>query len=216
VPPKKVERFLGIWLLSLPKTLKWGLLFGASIIWIRDSVVSLDTVRGSSMAPTLSPDAHEKGIGDWVVIHRVAPTLDLKRGDIVTFWKPHKPGEISIKRVIGLPGDTVYPARGYALEEADGKRLGLYDGQEVSEATGKREKGKVVVPHNHVWVEGDNWRKSYDSNDFGPITMGLIDGKATKVWRDGYFRKIEDGRTEVKSRVVEAEAEGEHGVLSLA
>lgn len=162
------------------------------------------------MAPSLSPDANETGKQDWVIIRRYGLTRDLKRGDVVTFWKPHRPDEISIKRVVGLPGDTVYPHRGYAVEKSTGKRLGLMDGLpevDAEDVEGEMEEGKIVVPHNHVWVEGDNWRKSYDSNDIGPISMGLLDGRALRVWRDGWFRDIGDERKEVKSRVVAGESE---------
>lgn len=168
---------------------------------------SYDFVKGSSMAPTLSPGAHEKGQEDMVLISRMGVRERLKRGDIVTFWKPHKPDEISIKRVVGMPGDEVYPARGYALEDASVKRLEINDGQSSDGFSGKREKGKVVVPPNHIWVEGDNWRSSFDSNDFGPISMELLDGRASGVWRGWWWKDIVDGRKEKRTRVVEVKEE---------
>jgi len=42
-------------------------------------------------------------------------------------------------------------------------------------------KGRAVVPEGHVWVEGDNWRESRDSNWYGPISKSLILGKAKAV-----------------------------------
>ncbi|KAF2272030.1 LexA/Signal peptidase, partial [Westerdykella ornata] len=157
-----------------------GIIATVGVTFIRDHIFSVDTVRGSSMAPSLSAEEHETGKRDFVWIRRLVPTAGLQRGDIITFWKPHRPGEISIKRVIGLSGDVVFPSRGYAtVPSAErGKMVGLMDGLVEG-----GEEGGVLIPHNHVWVEGDNWRKSYDSNDFGPISMTLIDGKATKVWR---------------------------------
>ena len=90
------------------------------------------------MAPTLSPDAHETGREDYVIVRPYQERRDgkkrnvkgekgedgkdgaifwgVKRGDVVTFWKPHKPGEMGIKRVVAVEGDTVYPTRGYALD----------------------------------------------------------------------------------------------------
>jgi inner membrane protease subunit 2 len=175
------------------------------MVCIRDYFFSLDWVNGSSMAPSLSPDAHETGEQDLVLISRARPQQGLKRGDVITFWKPHKPEEISVKRVIALQGDTVYPHRGYALEKDTGKRLALMDGlPEVDEESGDREVGKVVVPYNHVWVEGDNWRMTYDSNDIGPVSMSLIDGKVLRVWRNWWFRPLQDKRKEIKTKVVES------------
>ena len=193
------------------------------------------------MAPTLSPDAHETGREDYVIVRPYQERRDgkkrnvkgdkgengkdsaifwgVKRGDVVTFWKPHKPGEMGIKRVVAVEGDTVYPTRGYALDPASFKdRLkgvpdGLPDHDEDSVAARDGEEvGKVVVPYGHVWIEGDNWRKSLDSNDFGPISKALIQGKAVRVWRDWLgLREVGDervrGERENRSRVVEGRSE---------
>ncbi|KAF1994499.1 LexA/Signal peptidase [Amniculicola lignicola CBS 123094] len=157
-----------------------------TLILLRDNLASIDSVRGSSMAPTLSPDSHEQGKSDWVIIRKwrlggsvIGDREDIQRGDVVTFWKPHREEEISIKRVVAVEGDLVRVMRGYGVEG-------------------------ILVPYNHIWVEGDNWRKSYDSNDFGPVSKALIDGKAVRVWRNGWWREIGDGREERRqSRVVE-------------
>lgn len=161
-----------------------------TILFVRDNLFCKDTVNGSSMAPTLSPLAHETGKKDSIIVQRtIRYSKDVTRGDVITFWKPHKPNEISIKRIIALEGDTVYPHRGYALdaEVVNSKKVEKWDGLGVKDpdAIGgdKVEVGKVVVPKGHVWVEGDNWRRSYDSCDFGPVTLGLIDGKAIGLWR---------------------------------
>lgn len=166
------------------------------------------------MAPTLSPGAHERGEHDMVLIKRIAATKDLQRGDVVTFWKPHKVDEVSIKRIVGLEGDTVFPHRGYAFEEetVGRKRVAMNDGLENNkeeEEPGPGSDGKVIVPFGHVWVEGDNWRRSFDSCDFGPISKSLIDGKAVRVWRRGWWRDIakREEEKEGMSRVVEGRNE---------
>lgn len=186
-------------------------------LWIRDHHIRLDHVRGSSMSPTLSPHAHETGDEDWVFIRPYSEALSdirggLQRGDVVTFWKPHNPEQIGIKRIVALEGDTVYPKRGYALEE-QGKRLqggldGLPDEDGDSVAWGREDKGKVVVPFGHVWVEGDNWRRSFDSRDFGPVSKGLVEGRAVAVWRGWWdVRWVGDERDKVgRSKVVEGVA----------
>ncbi|KAF2736756.1 LexA/Signal peptidase [Polyplosphaeria fusca] len=180
------------------------LIFSTAVFYtLRDQFGSLDIVRGSSMAPTLSARAHETGQMDRIWIRRGLRTVQqVTRGDIVTFWKPHNPREIGIKRIVAVAGDKVYPKRGYAVEGNGGERLGIMDGIEE----GREGKGVVVVPYGHVWVEGDNWRNSSDSNDFGPISQGLIEGKAVRVWRGWFrwYRKIEDKREKGKgARVVE-------------
>lgn len=201
------------------------------MLFVRDHYVELQHVRGSSMAPTLSPDAHETGREDYVIVR---PYLErsrrqkeepgsgrgIERGDVVTFWKPHKPSEMGIKRVVAIEGDTVYPARGYALDGASraSRMQGFPDGfadddaDSVVPTSQQQEPGKVVVPYGHVWIEGDNWRKSLDSNDFGPISKGLIQGKAVKVWRDWFgLMDVGDERktreSGMRSRVVKGRSE---------
>jgi mitochondrial inner membrane protease subunit 2 len=155
----------------------------------------------------------------------------INRGDIVTFWKGHVPEEISIKRAVGVEGDVVFPKRGYALDHAittaRSPSINRTDGLPTEEERElsldrkvgggpKKVEGRVVVPKGHIWVEGDNWRHSYDSRDFGPVSLNLVDGKAVKVWRGKHFyfggvlfgwQSIGDGREkkakEKASRIIE-------------
>lgn len=130
----------------------------------------------------------------------------VNRGDIVTFWKPHKAEEISIKRVVAVGGDIVFPKRGFFVDgEFMGvRKVGLMDGlgsEEEEWGRGSGERG-VKVPHGHIWVEGDNWRETLDSCEFGPISLGLVEGRAIRVWswsRLGFY-EIGDMRLSVDSR----------------
>ena len=194
----------------------FGFFFFCAGLFVRDNFVCKDTVNGSSMAPTLSPYAHETGVKDSIIIRRDVrwSPKGIHRGDVVTFWKPHRPEEISVKRVVAVEGDTVYPWRGYALDPVVvfGDRIGGgWDGlgtRDEDAVGGGVQLGKVTVPKGHVWVEGDNWRQSFDSLDFGPVSLGLVDGKAVGVWREWWkVRGVEDGRDmkrKIKTRVVEA------------
>jgi len=133
-----------------------------SLVW--NSYVRIQTISGPSMAPTLSPHYHERGSKDKVLIDsRSSEIPHLERGDIVVFTKPHDPESEGVKRIIGLPGDTIL---------RDVRKIGK---REKKEYNGTKELGMaklgpvVVVPQGSVWVEGDNWRESWDSNDFGPV-----------------------------------------------
>ncbi|KAH7052067.1 peptidase S24/S26A/S26B/S26C [Macrophomina phaseolina] len=123
----------------------------AALAFVRGNVAEVTGVEGQSMAPTLSPRYNEAGEMDRLLFNRLAPPQLLRRGDIVTFWAPHRPEQISIKRVVGLPGDAIITRGRYPFK-------------------------KVVVPHSHVWVEGDNWRHTVDSNDFGPVSANSFGG----------------------------------------
>jgi signal peptidase I len=129
-----------------------------------------------SMEPTLK-------VKDRVIVNKLSYDFhEVHRGDIVVFKSP--PGEESstvkdlIKRVIGLPGETV--------EARDGQIL--IDGQPLTEPyledvvrTGPMEPHKV--PPGHVWVMGDNRPNSKDSRYFGAIDEDLIVGRAfVRVW----------------------------------
>lgn len=113
-------------------------------VCVNDCFFEVLGVTGNSMSPTLSPDYHATGARDVVLFSKKFPAQNLSRGAIVSFWKPHAPEELSVKRIIGLPGDIVYPD----------------DKHPVSE---------VKVPFGEVWVEGDNRQKTMDSNDFGTV-----------------------------------------------
>jgi inner membrane protease subunit 2 len=144
-------------------------------LWIRDNYIDFDKVSGASMAPTINPTVHETGRRDVIFVrpylHARGMDADdswgVKRGDVVTFWKPHKPEERGLKRVIALEGDEVWVKSGYALapststERLSGMPDGIpeKDADAVTSLPGREEKGKVVVPYGHVWVEGGQLEK---------------------------------------------------------
>jgi signal peptidase I len=111
---------------------------------------------------------------------------DVHRGDIIVFEKP--PGENAttedgrpikdlIKRVIGLPGETVTLRGGNVF--VDGRQLDesyLPDGTETNPICGTRTEFKV--PEGHVLVFGDNRTNSTDGRCFGPIDEDTIVGRA--------------------------------------
>jgi inner membrane protease subunit 2 len=157
---------------------------GSVLFYCIFSNVSYHPVRGSSMSPALSPDYAETGAQDTVFVSRwtydgaqwrIWPFRpfyeDLKRGDVVMFTKPHDSQGLSIKRVVGLPGDKVVRTRKRIERNIKlSRKLGF---DTVPD--------EVTVPMGHVWVEGDNWRDTFDSNDFGPIPINLIFGRAVGV-----------------------------------
>lgn len=123
-------------------------------------------VYGQSMEPTLHTDQR-------LVIEKVSYYFHIpNRGDIVVLRPAEKGGEMLIKRVIGLPGET--------LEIRDG--LVYINGQPLNEpylATKPRGNyGPVVIPPDHVFVMGDNRNFSNDSRSFGPVPIERIVGRA--------------------------------------
>lgn len=182
-------------LATCAKTLVWA---SALAIFLNDNVLAVAPIKGTSMKPTLSPRYDETQERDIVLFQVWGAHRDLRRGDVAHFMSPNKPEQFAVKRVIALPGDTVIldPRR----------RPKVAEGPEPTAAKAWDSlRGRVVVPPGHVWVEGDNWRSSSDSNWYGPISKSLITGKATAVlfpsarfwskpwkeWKGGRTRVIE-------------------------
>jgi len=146
-----------------------------SSIFINDNIIELTDITGSSMSPTLSPDYHTTKRCDWVLWWKWMPAQRLRRGDLVHFGSPVNPEDNAVKRVLALEGDVVVldPRR---------RPKRARDGVDVPESRSwDAWEGRARVPKGHVWVEGDNWRKSSDSNWYGPIAKNLITGKAVAV-----------------------------------
>jgi signal peptidase I len=154
-------------------------------------------VDGHSMAPQI--DA-----GDHVVINTIAynlridrpgnadgPLADVRihpvaRGDVIAFV--HGTGDdrkIYLKRVIGLPGETISIERGVVA--VDGNTLvERYDRQ--AEAS---DMSPVKVPADALFVLGDNRGDSDDSRSFGPIPTSAVVGRAALiVWPPNRARAI--------------------------
>lgn len=135
---------------------------------IRTFVAEARWIPSESMLPTLK-------VGDRLIIDKVSYHINgIKRGDIIVFKAPpsSKLNETLIKRVIGLPGDTVAIKNG----------LVYINNQPLNEPY-ELEKPRVdyntiTVPENSFFVMGDNRNNSYDSRFWGMVPEELIIGKA--------------------------------------
>ena len=135
-------------------------------------------IPSPSMAPALEP-------GDRVLVSKLSYHLhDVHRGDIVVFKRPpHLQGvgpEVKdlVKRVIGLPGDTVEARDGQVI--VNGKALTEHY---VPKGAVTTPVAPTHIPANHYWVMGDNRSVSEDSRYFGSISGSLIVGRVFfQVW----------------------------------
>ena len=150
----------------------WGVTGG---IFIQDNVFKVVDIEGSSMAPTISPLYKDTEKKDWIIWKKWNATKNIQRGEVVHFMNPQKPEAFSVKRVIALEGDVV-------LLDKNRRPKPNEIGWERKAQAWDAWKGKAMVPQGHVWVEGDNWRKSHDSNYYGPISKSLITGRAVAVF----------------------------------
>lgn len=153
------------------------ILTGTGLILLKDWFLEVTWITGSSMSPVLSPDYEATQKRDVMLWKKWSPERNLQRGDVILFSMPHKPDGLGVKRVVALGGDTVLLDRKRRPKDAENGR--------PNPAAKKWDiwRGKVVVPQGHVWVEGDNWRSTLDSNDYGPMSKSLILGKAICLLR---------------------------------
>ncbi len=130
-------------------------------------------VEGNSMQPRLY-DNERVFVNK--ILYRVS---DIDRGDIVVFWYPGNTSKSFIKRVIGLPGETVEIRDGLVF--LDGRP---YREPYVSpEFEDRSDFGPVEVPARHYFVMGDHRSTSNDSRSWGTLSSNLIFGKAVfRYW----------------------------------
>lgn len=142
-------------------------------LFIRAFVVQAFKIPSGSMKPTLL-------IGDHILVNKFIyaikiPIIDTelmhfgdpKRGDIVVFRYPVDPSKDFIKRVIGLPGDTVriQDKKVFVNERLLDEPYAVHSENRILPASaGPRDNmSPVVVPPHSLFVMGDNRDESYDS-----------------------------------------------------
>lgn len=142
----------------------------AVALLLRIFVLSTTYVDGFSMVPTLFH-------GERVVVFKVAYTFTApKRFDVVVCEFPEE-NQPFVKRVIGLPGETV-ELRGREGIYIDGVQL---EGDEYGIGTNPRT-GTWQVPAGSYFLMGDNREHSKDSASLGPLEKGNITGKASLIY----------------------------------
>jgi len=120
----------------------------------------------------------------------VLPVRSIHRGDIVVFKYPDEPDRDFIKRVIGLPGETIelrnkkVHVNGQALDEPYIHFLTppSNDYQEVTSFDVRERFGPVTVPADSYFVMGDNRDNSQDSRYWGFLPRGHVKGKALLIY----------------------------------
>jgi signal peptidase I len=134
-----------------------------------DAVIGRVQVESVSMLETVKP-------GELLMVSKLAYHNDnFQRGDIVVFHYPGNPNDDYIKRVVGIPGDTVTVKdeqvfiNGYALDEPYIREAPNYNGE-------------WYVPSGALFVLGDNRNQSSDSHDWGFVPFENVFGRALMIY----------------------------------
>jgi len=135
-------------------------------------VVQNYRVDGPSMQPTLHN--HE-----YILVDKAQYVFSKpQRGDVVVFQYPRDPSEDFVKRIIGVPGDTVsVDANGQVT--VDGVAI---NEPYVNDLTNPYQPNTWLLKPDQYFVLGDNRGDSSDSRDWGPVPLHDIIGKAALVY----------------------------------
>lgn len=145
------------------------ILMAVVLFLLLNAATSRVRVYNISMQPTL----HE---GNLLVVNKLAYKLgEPKRGDIIVFHYQGTVTEDYIKRVIGLPGDTV-DVRG-GIVRVNGQAI---TEPYIAELPGYT--GTWKVPEGELFVLGDNRNHSSDSHDWGFVEQEWVVGRAIIVY----------------------------------
>jgi signal peptidase I len=120
---------------------------------------------------------------------KLLPVRDIRRGDVIVFKYPDEPDRDFIKRVIGLPGETlelrakkVY-IDGQPLDEPYVHFLEpASDAQETTLFDVRERYGPVRVPEGQYFVMGDNRDNSQDSRYWGFLPRHYVKGRALMIY----------------------------------
>ena len=199
---------------SLPETARFLLIFGAIMFPLRSSFADWNFVPSGSMKPTLLE-------GDEIFVNKLAYDLKIpfttrhiaqwanpERGDIVVFYSPEN-GVRLVKRVIGLPGDTIemrnqeliinglsvsydnvrivpssqlnYLNEHHAVLAEEKLPNRTHAVMALPRAGAMRSFAPVTVPENHYFILGDSRDNSKDSRYIGFVPREKIVGRASRL-----------------------------------
>ena len=164
---------------SVRSAVEWILIIVGALVLalvVKTYVLQAFYIPSASMEDTLE-------VGDRVLVNKLSYHLHgVHRGDIVVFKRPKSETDPRvkdlIKRVVGLPGETIESHDGHVF----------VNGRQLKE--GYIKPGAVTptivplrIPSGQYYVMGDNRSNSRDSHVFGPIPRNLIVGRAfIRVW----------------------------------
>jgi len=151
----------------------------AIILPIRYFLVQPFYVKGASMEPTF--DDHE-----YLIIDEISYRFrEAERGEVIVFRYPNDPSQYFIKRIVGLPGETVTVRDNQVIiSGGSAEEPFVLDEAEYLPAE-KRTSGdeSVTLGQDEYFVLGDNRGSSLDSRSFGPLPERHIVGR---VWIRGW------------------------------
>ena len=176
-PAKAQEQPQDMWRFAA-ELVRTALIVAVLAYGLRLFVLQPFVVEGSSMYPRFQTN-------DFLIVDKISYHLKSpSRGDIIVFKFPYDINTNYVKRIIGLPGDTVKIENGMVTV----KNQAHGDGAVLSEPylspgnttllSNTSTKNEFVVPDGQYFVLGDNRKASSDSREWGFLPQGNIIGRA--------------------------------------
>lgn len=167
------------WWRETIETILWALVLA---LILRTFVIQAFWIPSGSMIPTLEPGDRVLVLKFWYSL----PKLEPKRGQIVVFKYPVDPRRDFVKRVIGVPGDTVEIKNGTVF----------VNGAELFEPYVKNHDSynmeQIAVPEDSYFCLGDNRPNSQDGRFWGFVPRKFLRGPALfRYWPLSRFGTIE-------------------------
>ena|SRR3989344_2966411 len=166
-----MSRFAPVW-----EILKVVAIVFVSAIIIRGFVAQPFIVEGSSM----EPDFHN---GEYLLIEKLGYHLHQPvRGDVIVFKYPNNPSVNYIKRIIGLPGETVriFENQVFVNEKKLDEKY-LSEDEKTIVSQNPDTPYEITLSGDQFFVMGDNRQHSSDSREWGPLNREFVIGKSALV-----------------------------------
>ncbi|MEX0918596.1 MAG: signal peptidase I [Candidatus Paceibacterota bacterium] len=155
---------------SVVEIIRFALITLIIVIPIRAYVAQPFIVNGESMVPTFQN-------GEYLIVDELSYHFrEPKRGEVIVFRYPEDPAKFFIKRVIGLPGESVV-IQDNQLSIIKGNQVITPDEPYVRHEA-PYQNTKINLGADQYFVMGDNRDVSSDSRVWGPLTAKLIKGRA--------------------------------------
>ncbi len=152
------------------ETVKFAVIALVIVLPFRYLVAQPFIVSGESMVPTFAN-------GEYLIVDELTYRFvhNPKRGDVVIFKYPYDQSKYFIKRIIGLPGETVTLRLGKVSVKTASSDTVL---QEPYISVATNDELTVTLKDNQYFVMGDNRPESSDSRIWGPLDKKFIAGRA--------------------------------------
>jgi signal peptidase I len=156
--------------------LRFGVIALVAVFLVRTFIVQPFIVSGSSMFPTFQN-------GQYLIVDEISYKLEApKRDDVIVFRYPDDTTKFFIKRIIGLPGETV-DIKGNDVYITNAEHPTGFKLDEPFVENTANNSMHFVLTNNQYFVMGDNRPNSSDSRYWGPVPKNLLIGRVfLRLW----------------------------------